>query len=77
MSKWIAGVLCLTAAASAQPTATRFAGPTNSQPLSLSANGAFLVVANPDNNTASFFDLRRVRYPASFPGALTRGHSCA
>jgi YVTN family beta-propeller protein len=27
----------------------------------LSANGAFLVVANPDNNTASFFDLRQDR----------------
>lgn len=47
-----------TTAAWAQPTATRFVGPTNSQPLALSANGAFLVVANPDNDTASFFDLR-------------------
>lgn len=41
-----------------QATLTRFAGPTSSQPLALSANGAFLVVANPDNNSASFFDLR-------------------
>lgn len=47
-----------TSAAWSQATLTRFAGPTNSQPLALSANGAFLVVANPDNDTASFFDLR-------------------
>ena len=33
----------------------RFAGPTSSQPLALSANGAFLVVANPDNNSVTFF----------------------
>jgi YVTN family beta-propeller protein len=36
----------------------RFAGPTASQPLALSASGDFLVVANPDNNSVSFFDLR-------------------
>jgi YVTN family beta-propeller protein len=36
----------------------RFAGPTSSQPLALSANDAFLAVVNPDNNTVSFFDLR-------------------
>ncbi len=61
MNVLIAGTaaLCLAASAAwAQPTATRFVGPTNSQPLALSANGAFLVVANPDNDTASFFDLR-------------------
>ncbi len=61
MNVRIAGTaaLCLAASAAwAQPTATRFVGPTNSQPLALSANGAFLVVANPDNDTASFFDLR-------------------
>ena len=51
----------LSGALDAQPTLTRFAGPTNSQPLALSANGAFLVVANPDNNSASFFDLRSDR----------------
>lgn len=38
-----------------------FAGPTSSQPLALSADGAFLVVANPDNNSVTFFDLRSDR----------------
>ena len=41
--------------------ATRFAGPTSSQPLALSANGDFLIVANPDNHSVSFFDLRADR----------------
>ena len=41
----------------AQPV-PRFAGPTSSQPLALSANGDFLVAANPDNNSVSFFDVR-------------------
>jgi YVTN family beta-propeller protein len=40
---------------------TRFAGPTSSQPLALSADGAFLVAANPDSNTVTFFDLRADR----------------
>src|SRR5689334_5816402 len=39
----------------------RFAGPTSSQPLALTADDAFLVVANPDNNSVSFFDLRANR----------------
>jgi YVTN family beta-propeller protein len=38
--------------------ASRFFGPTNSQPMALTAGGEFLVAANPDNNTVSFFDLR-------------------
>jgi YVTN family beta-propeller protein len=38
--------------------ATRFVGPTSSQPLSLTADGAFLAVANPDNDSVSVFDLR-------------------
>jgi YVTN family beta-propeller protein len=38
--------------------ATRFAGPTSSQPLALTADDAFLAVANPDNNTVSVFDVR-------------------
>ncbi len=38
-----------------------FRGPTSSQPLALSADGAFLVVANPDNNSVTFFDLRSDR----------------
>ena len=41
----------------AQPP-TIFSGPTSSQPLALTADGAFLIVANPDNNTVSFFDVR-------------------
>jgi len=44
----------------AQPV-TRFVGPTSSQPLALTANDAFLMVANPDNNSVSFFDLRADR----------------
>src|SRR6476646_7225153 len=39
-------------------TATRFAGPTSSQPLALSADDSLLLVANPDNNTVSLFDLK-------------------
>jgi YVTN family beta-propeller protein len=40
------------------PPQSRFAGPTSSQPLALTANDAFLVAANPDNDSVSFFDLR-------------------
>jgi len=36
----------------------RFAGPTSSQPLALTADDAFLAAVNPDNNSVSFFDLR-------------------
>ena len=43
---------------------TRFVGPTSSQPLALTANGAFLVAANPDNDSVSFFDVRADREPA-------------
>jgi hypothetical protein len=32
-------------------TVLRFAGPTSSQPLALSADDSLLLVANPDNNT--------------------------
>jgi len=45
-------------ASRAAAAVTRFAGPTSSQPLALTADDAFLVVANTDNNTVSFFDLR-------------------
>jgi YVTN family beta-propeller protein len=41
--------------------ATRFEGPTSSQPLALTADNAFMAVANPDNNSVSFFDLREDR----------------
>ncbi|MFN0101762.1 MAG: hypothetical protein ACKV2U_06680 [Bryobacteraceae bacterium] len=37
---------------------TRFAGPTSSQTLALSADDAVLAVVNPDNNSVSFFDTR-------------------
>jgi YVTN family beta-propeller protein len=46
---------------SAAQAITRFNGPTSSQPLSLTADDAFLVVANPDNNSVTFFDLRNDR----------------
>jgi YVTN family beta-propeller protein len=36
----------------------RFDGPISSQPLALTADGATLAVANPDNNTVSIFDVR-------------------
>ncbi|HTF72680.1 MAG TPA: beta-propeller fold lactonase family protein [Edaphobacter sp.] len=38
-----------------------FSGPTSSQPLALTADDAFLAVANPDNNSVTFFDLRSDR----------------
>lgn len=39
----------------------RFSGPTSSQPLALTADDSFMVAANPDNNSVSFFDLRADR----------------
>ncbi len=42
---------------SAQST-IRFAGPTSSQPLALSADDSLLAVANPDNNSVTFFDVK-------------------
>ena len=39
----------------------RFTGPTSSQPLALTADDAFLVVANPDNNSVTFFDVSNDR----------------
>src|SRR5438105_5966926 len=38
--------------------ANRFVGPISSQPLALSADDALLAVANPDNNSVTFFDIR-------------------
>src|SRR4051812_21434968 len=35
--------------------ARRFTGPTSSQPLALSADDSLLAVANPDNDTVTFF----------------------
>ncbi len=48
-------------AVGATPGVDQFIGPTSSQPLALSANGSFLVAANPDNNSVTFFDLRADR----------------
>jgi len=36
----------------------RFTGPTSSQTLALSADDSLLAVANPDNNSVTFFDLK-------------------
>jgi YVTN family beta-propeller protein len=41
--------------AKSQGEDARFAGPTSSQPLALSANGSLLAVVNPDNDTLTFF----------------------
>ena len=35
----------------------RFVGPTSSQPLALSADGALLAVVNPDNDSVTFFNV--------------------
>jgi YVTN family beta-propeller protein len=55
----VAGWLQLRPVAAQGPVV--FPGPTSSQPLALTADGSFLVVANPDNNSVSFFDLRSDR----------------
>jgi YVTN family beta-propeller protein len=38
-----------------------FAGPSSSQPLALSANGTLLAVVNPDDDSVTFFDVKRDR----------------
>ena len=50
-------IVLASGALGAQPAA-RFDGPTSSQPLALSADGNFLIVANTGKDTVSFFDLR-------------------
>ncbi|MBM3739631.1 MAG: hypothetical protein FJW39_28015 [Acidobacteria bacterium] len=40
---------------------TRFAGPTSSQPLALSADGNVLAVVNPDNESVTIFDVEADR----------------
>lgn len=37
--------------------AQRFAGPTSSQPIALSANDSLLAVANPDNDSVTLFNV--------------------
>jgi DNA-binding beta-propeller fold protein YncE len=48
----------------ATPAVTRFVGPTSSQPLALTADNAFLVVANPDNNSVTFLTCAPTRTQA-------------
>src|SRR5438046_2147184 len=45
----------------------RFTGPTSSQPLALSADDSLLIVANPDNNSVSFFDTKTNTKLAEIP----------
>ncbi len=65
----VAGVTIVRQPALQAQVSSRFDGPTSSQPLALSANGEVLAVANPDNNSVSFFDLRgdRNRRVATVP----------
>ncbi|MEO8626716.1 MAG: YncE family protein [Betaproteobacteria bacterium] len=58
MAKVCAALMAISAVSAEVLAATRFVGPTSSQPLALSADDAFLAVANPDNNSVSFFDVR-------------------
>ena len=44
--------------ASAKEEVPRFAGATSSQPLAVTADGEFLLVANPDNNSVTVFDVK-------------------
>ncbi len=53
---WVASTGALSQQAP-PPVVNRFPGPTSSQPLALDGNGTLLAVANPDNNTVSFFDV--------------------
>lgn len=41
----------------AQDPVTRFSGPQNSQTLAMDAAGSMLIVANPDNNSVTLFDV--------------------
>jgi YVTN family beta-propeller protein len=56
------GAAFLPAPTLAATAATRFAGPTSSQSLALTADGRFLAVANAENDSVSFFDLRADRH---------------
>jgi len=56
----VGGLLAFSLLLQALPAKPRsFSGPTSSQPLALSADGELLAVANPDNNTVTFFDTSR------------------
>ena len=60
---WAATISCVVAIFTLQPALparqAAFSGPTSSQPLALSADGDVLAVANPDNNSVTFFDTSR------------------
>ena len=45
----------------AQSDGSRFLGATSSQPITITADGAFIAVANPDNDSVTFFDVRNDR----------------
>ena len=47
---------------SAAEAATRFVGPTSSQPMALTADDGLLAVANPDNNSVTIFEVRNDRH---------------
>jgi len=61
LAVFTAVVLVRQTPSSAQSSAPRFISPLSSQPLALTYDDAFLVVANPDNDTVSFFDVRENR----------------
>jgi YVTN family beta-propeller protein len=54
-------VLLREAPSSAQSNPARFRGPLSSQPVALTADDAFLLVPNPDNDTVSLFEVRQDR----------------
>jgi YVTN family beta-propeller protein len=58
---WSFGIVVLVAITAIRGYAApvlRFPGPTSSQPLALTADGTTLLVANPDNNSVSIFDVK-------------------
>lgn len=72
----LAGIVLKQEIMIAQSAANRFAGPTSSQPLALDAAGSILVVANPDNNTATLFDVagdRHTRVQETWTGLEPNG----
>ena len=72
----LAGIILKQEIAIAQSAANRFAGPTSSQTLALDASGSILVVANPDNNTATLFEVqgdRNVRIQEAWTGLEPNG----
>jgi YVTN family beta-propeller protein len=56
-----AGLVLLRSAPGSAQNTPRFVGPLSSQPMALTSDDAFLIVANPDNDTVSFFEVRQDR----------------